>query len=176
MAIYVALLRGINVGGRHSVKMADLRAQFLEAGAADVTTYIQSGNVVFRHSARPSALTRHLEAHLTAAAGFEVPVTLRTAEELATVVAGAPFPTTEPTQLHVSFLDEPPPSGAFASVDRDAFAPEDFAAAEREVYLYLPNGIGRTKLVQALGLTSRLTATTRNWRTVERLLGLTRGL
>jgi uncharacterized protein (DUF1697 family) len=173
MTTQVALLRGINVGGRHQLAMADLRAAFSAAGALDVSTYIQSGNVVFRWPGRsPATLRADLEARLEAVAGFAVPVTLRSDAEMAAVVAGAPFPTDEPTHLHVSFLQEPPGPAAFASVDRAAFAPEDFAVAGRDLYLFLPHGMARTKLPQALGLTSRVPATTRNWRTVVALRDL----
>jgi uncharacterized protein (DUF1697 family) len=176
MTTYVALLRGINVGGNRKITMADLRTMFAAAGAENVTTYIQSGNVVFRHSAdTPGRLTSDLERQITVATGFEVPLTLRTAEELATVIAGTPFPTTEPTQLHVTFLDAPAPAGAFDGVDRAAFAPEDFAVSGRELYLYLPHGMARTKLPQALGLYRRHAATTRNWRTVVTLHDLAAG-
>jgi uncharacterized protein (DUF1697 family) len=169
MTVYVALLRGVNVGGHHQLPMADLRAAVAQAGAEDVSTYIQSGNVVFRHGAKAPRLTRELQEAIAATAGFDVPVTLRTAKELRAVVEATPFPVSEPTRLHVSFLDETPPAGAFDSVDRAAFAPEDFSVVGREVYLHLPSGIGRTKLVQALGLYTRHPATTRNWRTVVTL-------
>ena len=174
MTMQVALLRGVNVGGKHKLAMADLRAAVAAAGAEEVSTYIQSGNVVFRWPGEaPTTLSADLERAIEAAAGFAVPVTLRSAGELAAVVAGAPFPTDEPTHLHVSFLREPPPPDTFASVDRAAFAPEEFAVAGRDLYLYLPNGMARTKLPQALGLGSRVEATTRNWRTVVTLHELT---
>ena len=176
MTVYVALLRGINVGGKRKVPMADLRTAVAEAGGRDVATYIQSGNVVFRHPSEEKRLTPELEAAIAATAGFDVPVTLRTADELGAVVGACPFPTSEPTQLHVSFLDEVPPADAFDAVDRAAFAPEDFAVIGREVFLHLPNGIGRTKLVQALRLYTRHPATTRNWRTVVTLHELAGGL
>jgi len=170
---YIALLRGINVGGNHKLPMTDLRTMVAEVGARSVRTYIQSGNVVFDHdSDTPASLEAELARSITASAGFAVPVTLRTAEELSTIFAGAPFPTSEPTQLHVSFLDQPPPTGAFATVDRAAFAPEDFALSGRDLYLYLPGGMARTKLPRALGLYTTLAATTRNWRTVMSLRDL----
>ena len=170
---YIALLRGINVGGHHKLPMAELRAMVADAGARRVRSYIQSGNVVFDHdSDAPASLEAELGRSITASTGFAVPVTLRTAQELTTIVAGAPFPTSEPTQVHVSFLDQPPPTGAFDTVDRAAFAPEDFALSGRDLYLYLPNGMARTQLPRALGLYTKLAATTRNWRTVVSLRDL----
>ena len=176
MTVYVALLRGINVGGNRKLAMADLRDAIAGAGGSDVATYIQSGNAVFRHPGKARPLTPKLEAAIAGIAGFDVPVTLRTADELAAVIASTPFPTSEPTQLHVSFLDEPPPAGAFDAIDRAGLAPEDFALIGREVFLHLPNGIGRSKLPQALGLYTRHPATTRNWRTVVTLHDLAVGL
>jgi len=171
VATYVALLRGINVGGRHKVAMADLEDLFAEAGGKSIVTYIQSGNVVFTHVARsPDKLGADLARRIEAMTGFTVPVVVRTAAELAAVVANNPFPGREST-LHVTFLSADPPPGALDAVDAAAFAPEEFALVGREIYLHLPNGMARTKLPQALDVFST-PVTTRNWRTVCKLVDL----
>jgi uncharacterized protein (DUF1697 family) len=177
MTVFLALLRAINVGGNHKVPMADLTAVVAAAGGTDVRTYIQSGNVVFVHRARSEARLRDdLEARLADTFGFEVPVVLRTAAELASVVERNPFPGVEPTRLLVGFLAEPPTAAAVEAVDGDAFAPERFVVDGRDVYLHLPDGQGRSKLSQVLGRSLlRSPATTRNWRTVETLLGMADG-
>lgn len=172
MTTFIALLRGINVGGRHKVAMADLRALFAEAGGEDVTTYIQSGNVVFGHRARsPDKLGGELEQRIEAMAGFTVAVVLRTAAQMAAVVSDNPFPDVEPTKVHVTFLSSDPPAGALDKVDAAAFAPEEFVLAGRHIYLHLPNGMARTRLPQALDVFPT-PVTTRNWRTVLKLVEL----
>jgi uncharacterized protein (DUF1697 family) len=155
--------------------MATVRDVFVEAGSRDVVTYIQSGNVVFSHAATSTVrLQAELQRRLSAIAGFTVPVILRSRAELAKVVAGNPFPGLE--GIHVVFLDERPPRGALDSLDVAAFAPEELVVRGRELYLHLPNGMGRAKLPEALVKLGRrapaLVGTARNWRTVEKLLEL----
>ena len=170
---HVALLRGINVGGKHPLPMASLRATLEAAGCAEVRTYIQSGNAVFRHDEADEASLRELlEAAIAETAGFAVPVVLRTAAEWEATVAANPYSAggTDPKALHVVFLLEPPASGALDALDLDRFAPEELTVVGREVHLLLPDGIGRSKLAAAL--TDRklgAVATVRNWNTVVKL-------
>lgn len=153
--------------------MADLRALVVEAGGEAVTTYIQSGNVVFEHPTRsPRALESELERRIATTTGFEVTVMLRSASELAAVVRANPFAGVEPTKLLVAFLSAEPAAGAVATMDRAAFVPEEFVLSGRDVYLHLPNGAGRARLPAALGAL-QTPATIRNWRTVTKLLELT---
>lgn len=178
MSRYVALLRGINVGGHRVLKMADLRAILVAAGARDAVTYIQSGNAVFDHAARSAAtLVAELEARIAEATGFAVTVVARTAAEWAAVVAANPFPEAGPDELHVSFLAARPPADVLAGLDPAAFVPERFALVQREIYLHLPDGLGRSKLAGALGKVKAIapTATARNWRTVLKLHELAAG-
>jgi len=177
MAVYVALLRGINVGGKNSLPMNDLSALFTDAGCTDVRTYVQSGNVVFHAS--PS-LARRIPAVIEEAIsdqfGLRVPVMTRTAAELRDVVKDNPFlrgkPETE--TLHVAFLADTPTAARVASLDENRSPPDAWEVRGRKIYLRLPNGVGRTKLTNAyfdskLGTTSTL----RNWRTVLKLVELT---
>jgi uncharacterized protein (DUF1697 family) len=172
---YVALLRGINVGGRHRLAMADLRELCTDAGCEGVTTYIQSGNVVFRHRARsPGKLAADLAARLEAMTGFTVAVVLRTAAQMAAVVDDNPFPRVPPTELHVTFLSSDAPPGALDGVDPAPFAPDRFVLHGRQIYLHLPHGMARTKLPQALDVFPT-PVTTRNWKTVLKLVELSSG-
>jgi uncharacterized protein (DUF1697 family) len=172
---YVALLRGINVGGNRKIRMADLRDVFTEAGCGDVATYIQSGNVVFTHDASDEQqLARKLERQIEAATGFAVPVMLRTDRELQAVLAANPFGDLEHTKLHIVFLATKPTARDAKAFDASRFAPEDYRVVGREVFLNLPDGIGRAKLPPALPLIRGGTA--RNWRTVQTLADMTREL
>jgi uncharacterized protein (DUF1697 family) len=161
MTTYVALLRGINVGGK-TLRMGDLRTVCERLGYQGVQTYIQSGNVVF---GAERADAGQLSAAIREATGVQAGVLLRTSAEMAGVARAHPF-SGEPRQLHVTFLDgEPagrlPPSG---------FEPDEYRVAGREVYLHCPNGYGQTKLDNGyLERRLRVMATTRNWATVRKL-------
>jgi uncharacterized protein (DUF1697 family) len=171
MATHIALIRGINVGGHHKVAMSDLRALFEEAGCRDVSTYIQSGNVVFDRAGAKDKIEADLERRLKQATGFDLSVIVRTANEWSKVVRNNPYPGTEPTKLIVSFLKQARPAAALRSIDVAAFAPEEFTVKGREIYLFLPNGQGRAKLPPALNRVQGV-ATARNWQTVLKLLDL----
>lgn len=165
----VALLRGINVGTGRKLLMADVRAQCEAAGATDVVTYIQSGNIVLTHRA-PAKLATELEKRFTKVAGFAVPVVMRTAAEWAAVIRDNPFAGEDPDHLHVLYVPEKPPADALVKIDLAKFAPERCEIVGREVYLCLPNGLGNSKLVGSLLRLSPLAAATaRNWRTVMKL-------
>jgi len=176
---YVALLRGINVGGKHLLPMRDLVPLFGEAGCSDARAYIQSGNVVFH--ARP-ALARRVPALIGKAVedrfGLRVPVVVRNADELRAVTKGNPFLKggADIATLHVAFLADSPSAAAVAALDPDRSPPDRFAVRGREIYLQYPNGAARTKLTNQY-FDSRLstTSTARNWRTVLKLLELAGG-
>jgi len=174
-ASHVALLRGLNVGGKNVLPMPKLAALFEEAGCADVRTYIQSGNVLFR---APKTVVRRLPqvilARIGERHGLRVPVILRTATELRGVAASNPFLATgaDPGQLYVAFLEDAPGAAA-AGLDPGRSPPDAFAVRGREVYLSLPNGVARTKITNDyLDRTLGTRSTVRNWRTVLRLAGL----
>lgn len=171
MARFVALLRGINVGGHRKVRMEDLRAWVADAGARDVATYIQSGNVVFTHPARSGrTLGADLAAAIAKASKLDVDVIVRTADEWAQVIERQPFAGAAAEHLHVAFLGAAPPADALGALDAARFAPEACQLVGRELYLYLPNGMGRSKLAAAIARPKALAAATaRNWRTVLQL-------
>jgi uncharacterized protein (DUF1697 family) len=173
MTSYVALLRGINVGGTNKVRMGDLRAMFAASGFPDAQTYIQSGNVVFSATAKEAALVDRLEAVIEETFALQVPVVVRSRAQLAAVAAASPFAGAAPTAVHVAFLSGRPIASAVAALDPDRSPPDAFAVAGREIYLHYPNGSGRSKLtVDYLERVLGTRATARNWNTVTKLLAL----
>ncbi len=179
LGVYISLLRGINVGGRHKLPMKELTAMYVEAGCEDVRTYIQSGNVVFRaRKALAERIPMVIAKSIAEARGFEVPVVARTGDELEKIAHNNPFllAGADERRVHVGFLAETPSREAVASLDGDRSPPDAFEVRGREIYLHLPNGVGRTKLTnkyfdRALGTTS----TVRNWRTVLKLVQMACG-
>ena len=171
--LYVSLLRGINVGGRHKLLMRELAEMFVEAGCEDVRTYIQSGNVVFRAApSLPDCLSARITTAIAASHGYQIPVVIRTAADLARVVRGNPLLAdgADPTKLHVGFLAEAPDPAKVARLDPDRSPPDAFVVRGDEVYLHFPNGVARSKLTNNyLDRTLGTVSTIRNWRTVCRL-------
>lgn len=176
MERYVALLRGINVGGNKKVPMAELRRVMAGLGWEDVRTYVNSGNAVFTAEERGTGeAAAELEAAIADRFGFAVPCLVRTAGELRAAADACPYPTagTDPAKLLVLFLDRPPDRERLAAVDAAAFAPDEFRVGGRELYCRFPDGMGRSRLPAALEAACRgRTVTGRNWRTVTRLLEL----
>lgn len=180
-AKYAALLRGINVGGNKKVPMAELRQVLDGLGHEDVQTYLQSGNVVFTSATdkAPADLARDLEAAIEAHFGFRVPCLVVDGAHLRAVAEGCPFPAAdlEGKQLHATFCSEQPAESRFASVDSAGFLPEEYRVGDRVIYLYAPDGLGRSKLGEALArpaVVKGLDVTTRNWNTVVKLVELMR--
>ncbi|HEU4887110.1 MAG TPA: DUF1697 domain-containing protein [Thermoanaerobaculia bacterium] len=170
MPVFIALIRGINVGGHKKVRMADLKASCEAMGLQDVRTHLQSGNVVFRTAKSNRAqLAKELEAVL----GVEAKVILRSAEELRKVVAANPMPEEAergPSHFIVVFLSEKPPATAMQSL-RDAYSgPEKMQLNGAELYVEYGSGMGTSKLTIVL-IERKLgvTATARNWNTVRKL-------
>ncbi|MEV7521087.1 DUF1697 domain-containing protein [Streptomyces sp. NPDC091371] len=176
---YAALLRGINVGGKKKVPMAELRSVLEGLGHGDVQTYLQSGNAVFSSAEKdPAALARELEKAIEARFGFPVACLVVDGEYLRAVAEACPFPTAqlEGKQLHATFLSEQPGADRFAAIDQAAYLPEEYRLGDRVIYLYAPNGLGRSELGAALhkpSLLKGIDATTRNWNTVAKLVELT---
>jgi uncharacterized protein (DUF1697 family) len=174
---YVALLRGINLGSRNKVSMPDLRTLLTDLRAEDVTTYVQSGNVVFRSSVgRQPELIEAIEMQIKRDLGLSVTVLLRTKAQLAKILAGNPFANHEPTELHVTFLADSPSRASVRELATRDFEPDGFRIVGREVYLHCPNGYGKSKLSNAyFEKAFDVAATTRNWRTVTKLAELASG-
>ena len=172
MPRYLALLRGVNVGGHNLVAMRDLRRVCSSLGLADVTTYRQSGNVLFSTSGSIPA-AEALEQAILQELGVGSAVLLRQGAELAQIVGANPFAGAEdvdPAQLYLAFLKAEPEAGRLAAFSVPGAGGERLRVRGREIYLYHPGGYGRTKLTS--GYMERhlgVTATTRNWRVVQEL-------
>jgi uncharacterized protein (DUF1697 family) len=173
---YLALLRGINVGGKNMLPMKDLRDLFAAAGCDDVQTYIQSGNVIFRADPNVVApLSDAITARIAERFGYRVPIVLRTAEEIGDVIRHNPFIAEGAAEdtLHVLFLAGRPNAGSVDALDPDRSPPDVFTVRGREIYLRLPNGAARTRLTNAYFDAKIATVSTgRNWRTVKALFAL----
>jgi uncharacterized protein (DUF1697 family) len=170
---WVALLRGVNVGGRHRLPMEALAGFFAAAGCGDVRTVIQSGNVLFRASVTVArAAPDKVAARIHKEFGHRPAMVVRSAAELAKVAAENPFIAQGCDQelLHVVFLAERPAAAAVAALDPAHSLGDRFAVRGREVYLFLPRGVSGTKLtVDYLDRTLGTMGTWRNWRSVRRL-------
>lgn len=176
MPTHISLLRGINVGGNKKIRMADLKTLYESLGFGAVTTYVQSGNVVFdAESADVRALIARIEAAIAERFGFDVTVLLRTADDLRRVLDNNPFPGAQSTQLHVLFLSAPPAAAASAVLNVPVADGEEWMLAGQEIYLHYPNGSGRSKMTGAFSDRKLgVTASARNWNTVNALYDLAR--
>ncbi|WP_328320481.1 DUF1697 domain-containing protein [Streptomyces sp. NBC_00388] len=178
---YAVLLRGINVGGNRKVPMADLRELLTGLGHGDVRTYLNSGNAVFSSETRDEdQLAAGVEEAIVARFGFTVDCLVRGAAYLRAVTDGCPFPAAglQGKQLHVTYFSGPVDAGRFAAIDQQAYLPEEFRLGDRALYLYAPDGLGRSKLAVALNrpaVNKGVTGTSRNWNTVLRLAEMTGG-
>lgn len=176
MARYVALLRGINVGGNKKVSMAQLRELMEQLGYTDVATLLQSGNAVFTSKEKsPAKVIKQLETAIAKEFGFEVSVILRTRDELEAAIQANPLPGADdaPSQFLVMFLSDVPDKKKLQAIDPAAYLPDEFRVVGREIYARFPNGLRDSKLATVLG-GARLgvTPTGRNWNTVKKLLEL----
>ncbi len=168
----MALLRGINVGGKNKLPMKDLVTIFESSGCKNVVTYIQSGNVVFECTNSVSRLQSAVGAAVEKKFGFNPPFVLRQRDELEDVLKKNPFlkAGAKEDELHVVFLSEEPTREAIARLERNRVPPDEFVVRGKEIFLRLPNGAGRSKLAGTpLQPRSGLVATARNWRTVNKL-------
>ncbi len=175
MTRQVALLRGINVGGRNKLPMGPLRTAIEDLGYLDVRTHLQSGNVVFTTGTPPEQTATEIEQLIADRFALAVRVVIRTHAELAEVVSGNPLPEAarDPARFLVTFLSAAPDHGVVRTLESAAYAPDVFRVQGREVYLHCPNGIRDSKLAAfPWGKRLELTATARNWNTVTRLLAL----
>jgi uncharacterized protein (DUF1697 family) len=177
---YVALLRGINVGGRKMIRMDDLRSLFIALGCDDVRTYLQSGNLIFSSEVdKESRFAREIENRIARDLDMTVKVLLRSSDDLDRIVAGNPFlrrKKIDRSKLHATFLAQDPKPARVATMETPAGIPDELSLGEREIFLHCPNGYGRTRLnnafvEKALGVA----ATTRSWKSVTKLRDLAGG-
>jgi uncharacterized protein (DUF1697 family) len=173
---YIALLRGVNVGGK-TLKMADLLEVLKSKGFQNVRTYIQSGNIIFdENNIESGKLSVNIENIISKAFGISVNVIIRTEKELEKIVNNNPLIKTtnnDIDKLHVTFLRESPLPGTIQALETLKDKNEQYILIGKEVYLYCPNGYGKTKLNNAnLEKKLKTIATTRNWKTTLKLLDL----
>jgi uncharacterized protein (DUF1697 family) len=172
---YAALLRGVNVGGRKPVAMADLRSTVAELGFANVATLIQSGNLVFDSARRrePASVAAQLETELARRLDLETAVFVRTGDELTGVIASNPYvdeARTNPGRLVVMFLAAAPLAADVARLRSAIVGPETVASSGRHLYVTYPAGQATTKLTNAvIEKTLGTRGTARNWNTVLRI-------
>jgi len=168
----VALLRGINIGGRHLLPMKELAAIFTTAGCRDVRTWLQSGNVLFAAAdASVAKLPAVIAKAISRRFGFDVPVVIRSSDDLRKVAKANPYQTAD--DLHVAFLADRPAAAAVAALDPDRSPGDTFTLRGREIYLRLPNGVARSRLTNAWFDAQLATVSTiRTWSTVVKLAAL----
>ncbi|MFJ3708028.1 MULTISPECIES: DUF1697 domain-containing protein [unclassified Streptomyces] len=176
---YAVLLRGINVSGHRKVPMAELRTVLAELGHGDVRTYLNSGNAAFSSDATDEdVLAAGVEQAIEDHFGFHVDCLVRGGPYLRAVAEACPFPAAEleGRQLHVTYFSGPVTPERFAALDPQTYLPEEFRLGDRALYLYAPDGLGRSKLAEQLsrpGLNRGINGTSRNWNTVVKLLEMT---
>ena len=172
------MLRGINVSGQKKIKMSDLESLYVKLGFQNVLTYIQSGNVIFNSGIKDRAeIINIIENGITKKYKFHVPVTLRTRREISDIIKKCPFGSIdislEGTRVLVTFLSARPPKDKLALIKKYVAASEELVPRGKEIYLYCPNGYGKSKLSNAfLENMLGVVATTRNWKSLQKLYDL----
>ena len=177
MKRWIALLRGVNVGGGNKIAMAALKSSCEACGFERVTTYIQSGNLVFDASGDEVSVAGALREVLVEGHGLKVPVVVRSAKEMDRLVDRHPGlkAGVEPKFLHIVFLDKKVAKADVGRVDAARFEPDTFDVDGREIYVTYPNGSGRSKLtIEVFEKAFGVTATARNVNTVHKLVDLAR--
>ena len=175
MPVYIALLRGINIGPHKRMKMEKLVATCAACGWAGARTYIQSGNVVFKLAGRssPDALGKKLAAQIVADFGFSSEVIMRSKEEMEKIIERNPLLKVrgvDPEKLHVAFLAQLPPPEAVKKLESLTLAPDQAQVLKKEIYFYFPNGVSGSSLWKhPLDKVMKVSATMRNWNTVTQL-------
>lgn len=184
MTTYIAFLRGINVGGKNIIKMADLKRVFEEAGLSQVKTYIQSGNVLFKSNEEEESLRKKIEHKIEAIFGFSVTVVLRTAAELDKIISNCPFSmeeikdaesSTDTECLYVSLLNKIPLSKNIDLFNNYRSESDDYRIVGQDVFLLFRHSIRNSKLAGNLNKLD-VSSTVRNWKTLNKLLELAKEL
>jgi uncharacterized protein (DUF1697 family) len=175
MITYVSMIRGINVGGK-KIKMDKLKELYRSLDFKDIKTYIQSGNVIFKSTeSDPVKLSHKIEKKISEIFDFDVKVLIRTKNEMMNVINGNPFKKEDLNHIYVTFLSDIPSEKLINDlddiIDKDVANKFDkYNIIEKEIYLFLPNGYGKTRLNNNFFERKlEISATTRNWRTVNRI-------
>jgi uncharacterized protein (DUF1697 family) len=173
MNTFIALFRGINVGGNNVIRMAELKTLLTDIGYTDVRTYIQSGNVVFKSSEKHTAsMEEKICACVKEHAGFAPNVFVLTEDELELMISANPFPTDDGKALHFYILKTPAGSADLEKLETLKLGDEAFKLSNEVFYLHAPSGIGRSKLAAGAERALGVPVTARNWNTIAKLHGL----
>ena len=176
MTKYIAILRGINVGGKRKILMADLKELFSEIGFADIQTYIQSGNVIFNTKRKDDniELANKIEQSIAKNYDFKVPVIVRDVEELNEAISNNPFfEKNDIERLHLTFLKEVPETEKLDKIKTYDYSPDKFEIKDKNVFVYCSGKYSDSKLTNKFFESKlKVLATTRNWKTVLKLLEL----
>lgn len=174
--IYIAILRGINVAGRNTVAMEHLKQLFSENGFEGAVTYIQSGNVIFKSAVAKDQLAALISRAIEGRFQLNIQVILVTKNEMGKIINDNPFlkeDDIDEERLHVTILEKNPDTESLNAIQNLDFKPDKFIVKNNVVYLYCPNGYGKTKLSNAFFENKlKVKATTRNWKTVNKLFEL----
>ncbi|MCH7401814.1 DUF1697 domain-containing protein [Belliella kenyensis] len=173
MPTYISILRGINVSGKNLIKMDSLKKLFLRINFENIQTYLQSGNVIFNTNQEDIRLLESAISHeIKTEFGYEVPVIVLSIDELSDILSKNPYAKTmDNSFLHVTFLAHEPENLEIAILTKKLEANEAFFYYRRTIFLYLPNGYGKTKLNNNfIENKLKITATTRNWKTTNEIL------
>lgn len=179
MKIYITLLRGINVGGHNRLPMKKLSALLEKLGCRDVKTYIQSGNIVFRHNETdPAILSDLIRTEINKTFGFEPRVLVLGTDTFKTARVLNPFKGAEsdPKSLHLFFLESVPDNPDLKAMDSLKKSTEHFSLKNGFFYLHAPDGIGKSKLASKIEKLIGVPITGRNWRTVHKILEIANSL
>lgn len=177
MTTYISILRGVNVGGSKKIKMDLLRQMFVDMGFSLVQSYIQSGNLIFQSNDVDKKLLEEKIANgILTNFGYKVPVIVLKAEEMKNIIQKNPFigeETKDVSFLHVTFLSSIPEKTSLDNLKTANYGVDEFELIEKAIYLYCPAGYGNTKLTNSFFENKlKLTATTRNWKTVNELASM----
>lgn len=173
MQTYIGLLRGINVGGHKKIKMADLKLLFETIGFIDVTTYIQSGNVVFSTSEKKNNLVQLISEEIQKQCGFEVPILVKATLEVEMIVANCPFSEENKIASYFTLLNEAPSKNLMKEVSKLTSPNEEFVITENCVYFFSEKGYNDVKFNNNFFEKKlKVVSTTRNYRTLAKLLEL----
>ena len=179
MQTFISILRGINVSGQKKILMTDLKILFESLDFKGIATYIQSGNVVFKSDSKISdiQLSKKIEKAISAKYHFEVPVIIRSSDELKNIISQNPFvkeKSIDLKKLHVTFLSETPNKEKIDQIKQTDFLPDRFVIKGNEIYLHIPDSYGETTLSNKFFENKlKVSATTRNWNTVNKLFEMT---
>jgi uncharacterized protein (DUF1697 family) len=180
MTTYIALLKGINVGGKNIIKMADLKQHFSTMGLSNVRTYIQSGNVLFESEKEEKILQEELEQQICKKFGFQVPIILRTTQEMQRIISGCPY-TKEDIEtagagkevevFYIALFNEPPSNEDIKRFSDAKTEHESFKIIGRDMYMLFSDSVRFSKLAATLQKVKTIN-TVRNWKTINKLMSL----